>query len=99
MMRNKLFAIILVFTSVLCFGQKERTEIEDKYKWNLSDIYPSNESWEQAKEEFVAKLDIVKDFKGTVTESSDQLLKVLEYFSGIDKEGRKLFVYASLTSA
>ena len=34
---------------------KERSEIDAKYKWNLGDIYATNEKWESTLEEVKAK--------------------------------------------
>ena len=30
--------------------ERDRAKIPDKYKWNLADIYPSEEAWRTAKE-------------------------------------------------
>ena len=99
MRKHKLIAFVFIFISLLSFGQKERSEIEDKYKWNLADIYPSYESWEQAKEAFVVKLDKIHDFKGTLTQSADRLLEALEYSASVNKELARLNIYAFLNSA
>ncbi|MBU8893254.1 MAG: oligoendopeptidase F [Bacteroidales bacterium] len=99
-MRKKwFFALVFIFVCLLGFGQIDRSEVDEKYKWNLTDIYPTYESWEQAKEAFVAKLDKIHEFKGTLTQSADRLLEALEYYSDIGNEVSRLYIYASLNSA
>ncbi len=99
MRKHKLIAFVFIFISLLSYGQKERSEIADKYKWNLTDIYTSDESWGQAKETLVTKLDKIHDFKGTLTQSADRLLEALEYGSSVNKELARLNLYAGLNSA
>ena len=35
--------------------ERDRAKIEDKYKWNLSEIYPDVAAWRAAKEKLVAE--------------------------------------------
>ena len=49
------FALAAAIASVLPAGrglaqERDRSKIPDKYKWNLADIYPSEEAWRAAKE-------------------------------------------------
>ncbi len=36
--------------------ERDRGKIPDKYKWNLADIYPSEEAWREAKDRLVAEI-------------------------------------------
>ncbi|MEE9117505.1 MAG: hypothetical protein V3U02_02770, partial [Calditrichia bacterium] len=67
------FAVIFVFLmnfllAVLpAFGQADnnnRANIDEKYKWNLQDIYPSMEAWQKDKEKLKERLKKVGEFKG-----------------------------------
>ncbi|WP_163710881.1 oligoendopeptidase F [Mangrovibacterium lignilyticum] len=77
---------------------KSRAEIDDKYTWNLADIYPSNEAWRTAVEALSQKLDQIEGFKGTLTKSADNLLAALQFNSEISKEATKVYIYASMNS-
>lgn len=97
---NIILSITLFLSLFLCsnsFGQKDRSEIDDKYKWNLTDLYPSDEAWEHAKEKLV-ELTTIEKFKGTLTKSPQKLLTALVYISKINKEASRLYSYASMNS-
>jgi len=80
------------------YSQKSRNEIPEKYKWNLSDIYKSDEEWRSAKEAFSGKFDEVVKFKGSLTASAGNLLKCMDLNSELNKEATRLYVYASFNS-
>jgi len=89
--------LTLVF-SLKIIAQTDRSEIDEKYKWNLADIYDSEDSWKEAKDELVAKLPEMEKFKEKLTQSADELLAYLELSSKIGKEASKLYSYASMHS-
>ena len=93
-----LLSIITLFTASNCFSQKTRAEISDNYKWNLTGLYASDEAWREAFNQIQPKLDEVEKFKGTITQSADNLLKVMQYNTEISKESAKLFIYAGMNS-
>jgi oligoendopeptidase F len=89
--------LTLVF-SLKIIAQTDRSEIDEKYKWNLADIYDSKDSWKEAKDALVAKLPEMEKFKGKLTQSADELLAYLELSSKIGKEASKLYIYANMHS-
>lgn len=90
--------LLTIIFSLESFGQKERSEIDDKYKWDLSDIYKTEDSWKEAKEKLVEKLPKIDNFKGKLTQSASDLLACLEFSSKISKEASKLYIYANMHS-
>ncbi|MGE5393855.1 MAG: oligoendopeptidase F [Candidatus Saccharibacteria bacterium] len=93
-----LLSIITLITAPNCFSQKTRAEISDNYKWNLTGLYASDEAWREAFIQIQPKLDEVEKFKGTITQSAENLLKVMQYNTEISKESSKLFIYAGMNS-
>ena len=91
-------AVFTIFATMNSFSQQERANIPDKYKWNLADIYQSDESWRAAKDQIAARLDEVVKYRGTLTQNAQNLLQCLEYNSNISKEATKLLIYASMNS-
>lgn len=93
---------ILFITGILItntgLSQKTREQIADKYKWNLSDIYKSDDDWSKAKVALATKADEVEKFKGTLTRSAADLKKYLLLSSEVGKEASRLYSYASLNS-
>lgn len=73
-----------------------RENIENKYKWNLTDIYSSDYDWEQSFKELEAKTNKLIEFKGTLSKSSENLLKCLKYDEEIGIVLDRLHLYAML---
>jgi len=93
-----LFSILMFFASMDGFSQKTRDEIADKYKWDLTGLFASDDAWRDALNEIKGRLDEVEKFKGTLTKSAANLLKALEYNTEISKSASKLASYASMNS-
>ena len=76
--------------------EKTRNEIDDKYKWDLTTIYKSDDEWQKDFDK--AKEDMLKisDYKDNFLSSSDKLYKFLKYDKKIDRLISKLYYYAHL---
>lgn len=75
-----------------------RDEIDDRYKWKLEDLYPTDDVWE---EEFAAVRRLVEQFprfRGQVIASADQLLNAIQAYEEIHRRLEKLYVYARMRS-
>lgn len=75
---------------------KERSEIDAKYKWNLGDIYATNEKWESTLEEVKAKFAEIAKFKGKLSDEKE-LKKYFVLEREISQEAEKLFCYAKMS--
>lgn len=73
----------------------QRNEIEEKYKWNLKDVYPEVSKWKEDYEKIKDKMSKIEDFKGTLGESSENLLKCLQFRDEVSSLAEKLFSYAT----
>ncbi|TDO03701.1 oligoendopeptidase F [Sunxiuqinia elliptica] len=93
-----LLTILAMFAAMNSYSQQTREEIPAKYKWNLTDLYASDEAWRDAVESLTLKLDEVEQFKGTLTKSATNLLKALEFNSELSKEASKIYLYAGMSS-
>jgi oligoendopeptidase F len=107
-MRASLRRHVCVLTILLAAGatttlarspqQRERSAIPDRYKWNLAEIYPSEDAWRAAKDKLVAELPAIRPFKGTLGSSAQKLADALELSTRLAKELTRLYVYASMKS-
>jgi oligoendopeptidase F len=77
---------------------KDRDKIPENYKWNLSDLYSSEEAWEKEKEVFPEKFKKIEEFKGTLGNSAETLNTALSYLEGVAKDLFKFSSYASMLS-
>lgn len=91
-------AIALCVSAVRAAQQQERSAVADRYKWDLSHIYPTDQAWRAAKDKLVAGLPAIRAFKGTLATSPQRLADALELSSRLGKEFARLYVYASMMS-
>ncbi len=77
---------------------RERSQIDPKYQWQLEDIYPTIEAWEEAKTSLAGESEAVLQYKGQLSKSAEQLLACLEYGTYMSKELSRLYCYASMQS-
>ena len=68
------------------------------YRWNLEDIYPSEEAWELAMADLDRKLDSLESCRGRLGSSAQELKRCLDTIYGISKQLRRVSAYASLLS-
>ena len=80
------------------FAQKERSQVQDNYKWDLTPLYATDSVWSSSKEKLVSRLQGIDNFKGSLTRSGKDLYKCLDFMSGIEKEASGLYGYCSMLS-
>ena len=73
-----------------------RSEIDPALQWNLEDMFPSVETWETRYRETQQQIAQLGQFKGTLAESGEQLLKALQTIDEVSVDAEQLYVYASL---
>jgi len=66
---------------------RERSEIPDQYKWDLSHMYASDEAWEADVKFIEDKVPELRTYEGKISQSPDDLLK---FFQLQDEIGKKL---------
>jgi oligoendopeptidase F len=74
----------------------KREEIDSKYKWVLEDIYPGIEKWEEDFKQVKQLSSEVGKFRGTLKDSSANLLNCLKFSDELLSLNDKLFVYARM---
>jgi oligoendopeptidase F len=92
------FVVLFTMTlSVAPAGQeRERSQIPDNYKWDLTALYPDEAAWRRAKDHVAAQVPRLKQFEGTLGQSASQLLAALEAMSDVGREFARVAIYASL---
>ena len=76
--------------------QKLRSELEEKYKWDLSPIYSCNEDWYKDLKVVSKEVERVLDYKGKLLNSAKSLLEYLEFSIKLERKLYKLYYYAHL---
>jgi oligoendopeptidase F len=78
--------------------ERDRSKIPQQYKWDLTALYPTDQTWRSQKEKLVAELPKLREFQGKLASSPQQLADALETQSRLEKELKRLSVYAGLIS-
>ncbi len=87
-----LIAAILLALMLPAAGQAD----DDQATWNLADLYPSEEAWNQAREEVLADLEKVDAMRGSLGKSADSLHDTYRFVSDTLRKAGRVYVYASL---
>ena len=94
-----LFAVFFVFavgiqTAFVTDIEKDRDSVPDKYKWNLSDLYPDIDSWKKGVSEVSERMEKIGSYKGKLGNSAGELLAALDYYHDIHRQYVRLLTYA-----
>jgi len=92
-------SLILMSDCIAGPGTLNRDEIPDKYKWDLSDIYPDWEAWEKDLEKLETKMEDYVALKGTLANGPGQLLKAFLLGDELGMLAYKVYQYPGLTRA
>lgn len=76
--------------------QPTRDEIANEFKWDLSELYPSVEAWEQAMKEAEELVKQVSSYQGRLSESSQVLLTALQLSDQLGERLGRIYAYARL---
>jgi oligoendopeptidase F len=105
MIRTRALLTALVVVCVgTCLGlvataqDRDRAKIDDKYKWNLGDLFASDDAWRAAKDELVPEIAKSAAFKGTLGTAPARLADALDTLNRVGKELQRIYIYASLIS-
>ena len=75
---------------------KDRSKIDDKYKWDLTVIYKNTEEFYKDIKKTEKELSKIKDIKDTMLKSGENLYNALTEMFSISRKMNKIYVYASL---
>ena len=76
--------------------QKTRDQIDNKYKWDLTKIYKTDENWYNDFSKVEKEVTKVAEFKGKIVDSAKNLLDYLEFSIEMERKLYKLYYYAHL---
>ena len=91
-----LFCTVVTFTLIISvFPQSlQRSDVPDKYKWNLADMYPALADWQADLTNVEGNIDDFASYKGKLSENSQNLLNALNSYFGMLKTFYKAGTYA-----
>ncbi|MDO4564215.1 MAG: oligoendopeptidase F [Clostridia bacterium] len=75
---------------------KLRNEMDPRFKWDLSHIFPNKEAWEKAYKEAEEEIGRIGALKGTLGESAQSLQKALDARANASQKTELVYVYTFL---
>lgn len=75
---------------------KQRSEIEDRHKWKLEDIYQSDNDWRTDLAKFKEMFPRIATFRGILSQSGETLFECLDLRDNTSILFYKLYIYAHL---
>ena len=73
-----------------------RSHIDEKYQWDLSTVFATDDAWEAELASLDSDLENAKAYKGRLTASSNDLLAITDSYLALSRRLEKLYVYASM---
>lgn len=73
-----------------------RALIDEKYKWDLSSIFASDQDWEAQYQGLADAIEQAQDLSGHLAQSAQDLLRVTQTYLNLARCLEKVFVYASM---
>lgn len=75
---------------------RDRTEIAERFKWSLTDIFPDWIAWQAAYDDLDTKIAAYAALQGTLAHGPDRLLAALRLSDDIEQLTYKVWYFASL---
>ncbi|GAA0455095.1 oligoendopeptidase F [Alkalibacillus silvisoli] len=79
-------------------GLKTREEVPTELTWDLEAIFSTDEEWEQAYKELKEEFPKISEYKGSIAESANNLLAVLQLEDELRIRLQKVVVYSHMRS-
>jgi len=100
-MRSYRLPIVLVALAVAgCLASparaEERANVPGKYQWRTADLYPTEATWLQAKDDLAARIPKLAAFQGRLGESADAFHTALSTRMDVDRALYQFRIYATL---
>ena len=100
---HKILLLLVISTLLLPAWVKgqdvpERIDIDEGYKWDLSDMYRDPQAWEVDREKFIDALPTLERFRGQLSTDGPTLLAAIEAMQSVETIIANLYVYAGLRS-
>jgi oligoendopeptidase F len=74
----------------------QRSDINDKYKWRLQDIYADTLKWENDFNRLQSEMGVIEQCQGKLDQSAENLFKCLTLRDSLDNLMDRLYVFAFL---
>jgi len=98
MLKRALFGAWVASMAVCLAGPAkavERSDIPNKYQWDMKDLYIDEEAWAAAKQALVKDIPSLSQWQGKLGASAASLLDGMSAWEGVSRRVDRLYAYAS----
>lgn len=95
-LKSTAIAVSLAVVSLNALAQNDQTDDSPQIRWDLTDLYSSQEAWNQEREALLTDIDGIARFEGTLGKSASSLREAFDAVSALNKRAARTFIYASL---
>src|SRR4029450_3026201 len=89
--------VMAMVTGMTAQQPRPRQTTPDEFKWNLTELFPSDAAWQTEKTRLSGEFAKAREFNGTLSQSAARLQQALDLQSAQDKAFHRLAVYATHT--
>ena len=99
MNQSKLLATAILAVTFSCpVVAQDEAAVDPKDTWDLSDIFPSVDAWNEARDEVMADFDKIEQRRGTLGKSADDLFETLQLISDTERKAGSVLVYSAMNN-
>jgi len=93
-----LAAAAFLLVGALSAAEGQTAKPDPAYAWDLTELFPTKEAWDAAREQVLEDLQKIDQRRGTLGESADSLYRTLDLVSDTTKDALRVYAYSSLAS-
>ena len=75
---------------------QDDTAVDPKYTWDLTELFPTVEAWDLAREEVLAEFANIEARRGTLGDSAESLYEAYRHVTDTLRQAGRVYIYASL---
>ena len=95
-MQRIICALLAAAWLILAGSTAAEDAVDPNYTWDLTEIYPTVEAWQQARDELMQNFVALEELRGTLGESADSLYTAMQAVSDVSKKAARVYVYAQM---
>ncbi len=97
-MRSIRMSVLLVFALLTGLAANGHAQSDtERREWDLTEIYPTAETWEEAINSVSNRIDALSRYRGTLDNGAAELANALEARSDTTRQAYRVYAHASLT--
>ena len=92
---HRLF-LVFIFSINIAFAQDQAENEREQIRWDLTDLYETEEAWEKARDDVKARIPELEALRDGFGSNAEELAEAMELVSDLTKDFYRVAVYASL---